>query len=183
MEHQRALRSLCDDELLHRLAELLRQSRLDEANLVVHIGEVDERRLYAREASPSMFAYCTEVLRLSEAEAYLRIAAARASREHPMLLAMLEDGRLHLSGIARLAPHLTRENREAVLARAAHKSKRQIEELVAELSPRGLRPSRRWHRPATRSSSRRTPSCGKNSSSTTAIRSATVGTTASRTSA
>jgi hypothetical protein len=32
---------------------------------------------------------CTEFLHLSEAEAYLRIAAARASREHPLLLTML----------------------------------------------------------------------------------------------
>jgi len=83
-----------------------------------------------------MFAYCTDVLHLSEAEAYLRIAAARASRKHPMLLVMLEEGRLHLSGIAKLAPHLTSTNCEDVLARAAHKSKREIEELVAELSPR-----------------------------------------------
>jgi hypothetical protein len=83
-----------------------------------------------------MFAWCTEVLHLSEAEAYLRIAVARASREHPMLLDMLRDGRLHLSGIARLAPHLTRENRQRLLERAAWKSKRQIEELIAEISPR-----------------------------------------------
>jgi len=83
-----------------------------------------------------MFAYCTEVLHLSEAEAYLRIAAARAAREHPLLLTMLADGRLHLTAIAKLAPHLTLENREALLKRAAHKSRREIEELVAELSPR-----------------------------------------------
>ena len=73
---------------------------------------------------------------LSEAEAYLRIAAARASREHPLLLTMLADGRLHLTAIAKLAPHLTLENREALLKRAAHRSRREIEELVAELSPR-----------------------------------------------
>jgi len=114
----------------------MRQSRRVESDLVAHIAEVDERRLYAREASPSMFAYCTEVLHLSEAEAYLRIAAARASREHPMLLAMLGDGRLHLTGIAKLAPHLTRENAEALLKQATHRSKRQIEELIAELAPR-----------------------------------------------
>jgi hypothetical protein len=36
----------------------------------------------------------------------------------------------------RLVPHLTVENRQAVLKRATHKSKRQIEELVAELEPR-----------------------------------------------
>jgi len=64
---------------------------------------------------PSMFAYCTEVLHLSEAESYLRIAAARAARKHPILLVMLGDGRLHLSGIAILAPHLTEQNCERVL--------------------------------------------------------------------
>ncbi len=130
------LRSVPDDELLRRLAEILRQSRRVEADLVAHIAEVDARRLYARSASPSMFLYATEVLHLSEAEAYLRIAAARASREHPVLLAMLADGRLHLTAIAKIAPHLTAENREGLLARAAHKSKREIEELVAEVSPR-----------------------------------------------
>ncbi len=136
MEHKRPLESISDDELLRRLSDLLRQSRRGEADLVAHIAEVDERRLYAREASPSMFAYCTDILHLSEAEAYLRIAAARASREHPPLLAMLADGRLRLSGIAKLAPHLTRENRDALLARATHKAKRQIEELIAEIAPR-----------------------------------------------
>jgi len=131
-----SLHAVPDDELLARLAELLRQSRRIESDLVAHVAEVDERRLYAREACPSMFAYCTEVLHLSEAEAYLRIAAARASREHPLLLDMLADGRLHLSGVGKLAPHLNRENAPALLARSAHKTKRQIEELIAELSPR-----------------------------------------------
>jgi hypothetical protein len=136
MESTHELKTIPDDELLRQLADLLRQSRHAEADLIAHIGEVDARRLYAREASPSMFAYCTEVLHLSEAEAYLRIAAARASREHPALLEMLADGRLHLTAVAKLAPHLTLENRESLLARATHKSKREIEELIAELAPR-----------------------------------------------
>jgi len=136
MESTHELKTIPDDELLRRLALLLRQSRRTEADLVAHIGEVDARRLYAREASPSMFAYCTEVLRLSEAEAYLRIAAARASREHPVLLEMLGDGRLHLTAVVKLAPHLSLENRESLLARGIHKSKREIEELIAGLAPR-----------------------------------------------
>ncbi|HSD27102.1 MAG TPA: hypothetical protein VLL75_07335 [Vicinamibacteria bacterium] len=119
----------------HRAYEILTHSRRVEKDLVAHIAEADERRLYAREAFPSMFAYCTEALHLSEAEAYLRIAAARASREHPMILAMLGDGRLHLTGIALLAPHLTADNRETLLRRATHRSKRQIEELIAEVAP------------------------------------------------
>ena len=136
MEFEHSLHAVTDDELLRRLGELVSQSRRVEADLVEHIGEVEERRLYAREASSSMFVYCTERLHLSEAEAFLRIRVARAARKHGVLLAMLRDGRLHLSGITLLAPLLTPDNRDAVLARATHRSKREIEQLVAELAPR-----------------------------------------------
>ena len=130
------LKSMSDDELLCRLSGLVQESRRVEADLVAHIAEVDARRLYAREACSSMFTYCTEVLHMSEAEAYLRIRVARASLKHPALLRMLEDGRIHLTGAAKLSPHLTEANREVVLPRAAHKSKAKIEELVVEIAPK-----------------------------------------------
>ena len=130
------VRTLTDDVLLGCTNDLVRQTRRSEASLIAHMGEVDARRLYLREAAASMFLYATRVLHLSEAEAYLRITVARAAREHPALLERLASGGLHLSAAALLAPQLTVENRDAVLARAVHKSKRQIEELVAELAPR-----------------------------------------------
>ncbi len=83
-----------------------------------------------------MFSYCTRVLHLSEHEAYARITVARAARRYPELLAMLDDGRLHLSGIAKLAPHLTDANHDQVLVRATHKTKAQIEALIAEIAPK-----------------------------------------------
>ncbi len=132
----KSLSRLSDDELLVRLSNVLKQSRRVESVLVAHIAEVDARRLFAREASSSMFKYATDVLHLAEAEAYLRIAAARASRRHPALLTMLDDGRLHLSGIAVLAPHLTDTNCEELLARATHKTKRELLVLVAEIAPK-----------------------------------------------
>ena len=139
MVNTRELKSLSNDELLRRLFDVLKQSRRVESELVAHIAEVDERRLYAREATPSMFMYCIEVLHLSEPEAYLRIHVARATRKHPVLLTMLADGRLHLSGIAELAPHLDKldgSTRDNVLKRATHKTKAEVKELVAELSPK-----------------------------------------------
>ena len=61
---------------------------------------------------------------------------ARASRRHPVLLTMLGDGRMHLSGIAELARHLTESNRDELLTRATHKTKDAIKELVAEIAPK-----------------------------------------------
>jgi len=136
MSIDHSLQTLPDDEVLRRLSGLVQLGRRNEAELVAHLAEVDERRLYTRSAAPSLFAYCTEVLHFSEPEACLRIAVARASKRHPVLLTMLAEGGIHLSGIATLAPHLTAENRDELLARATHRSKREIEELVAELSPR-----------------------------------------------
>ncbi len=136
MEPITSLRTIPDEELLRRLSGLARESRRIEAELVAHIAEVDRRQLYLEQASPSMFVYCTRTLGLTEAEAYLRIAAARASRAYPRLLPMLADGRLHLSGIERLAPKLTAENQHILLERAAYKTKRQIEELLADLEPK-----------------------------------------------
>ena len=132
----RSISRLSDDELLSRLSNAVKQSCSVESELVAHLGEVDKRRLYAREASSCLFNYCTDVLHLSEPVAQLRITAARASRRYPVILTMLEDGRIHLSAIGLLAKHLTDANYEEVLTRATHKSKRQIKELVAELAPK-----------------------------------------------
>jgi len=110
MEETRPLQSIPDDELLQRLAELMGQSRRAEADIVAHIAEVEERRLFARQAFPSMFAYCMDVLHLSEAEAYLRIATARASRKHPILLTMLADGRLCITRREARPPRWTRHH-------------------------------------------------------------------------
>ncbi len=97
-----------------------------------------------------MHKYGTDVLHLSEAEAYLRIAAARASRRYPALLTMLDDGRLHLSGIAVLAPYLTDTNCEELLARATHKTKRELLVLVAEIAPKPDVPPSIWKLPKRR---------------------------------
>ena len=64
MQPNANLDRLSDDELLRSLDALVSHSRRVEAGLVAHIGEVERRRLYAREASPSMFAYCRARLHL-----------------------------------------------------------------------------------------------------------------------
>jgi hypothetical protein len=141
MKLEVCLEALSDDLLIARLVDLLGRSRRAEAELIAHLAEVDARRLYLREACPSMHAYATVRLHLSDAEAYLRITVARLSRRFPVVLDMLAAGTLHLSGIARLAPHLRDEGGEALLARAAFLSKREIEHLIAEIAPQADAPS------------------------------------------
>jgi 5-methylcytosine-specific restriction endonuclease McrA len=70
---------------------------------------------------------------LSESAAYARITAARASRAFPGILTHLADGRVTLTSVSLLAAHLTDENHEALLRAASHKSRRDVERLVASL--------------------------------------------------
>src|SRR5207253_6283871 len=123
---------------LKRLAtrDLACRSCAVEADLLVHLAEIDERKLYLERAFSSMFAFCTRELGFSEGAAYNRILVARAARKLPALIDSIRTGRVHLAGLRLLAPHLTQENQELLLAKAAGRTKDEIAELVAALAPR-----------------------------------------------
>jgi hypothetical protein len=137
-----SLAHVSDSILLRDLRSLLSRERATTAELLAHLAEIDDRRLYAAAGHPSMFAWCVEELHLSEDSACKRIRAARAARQFPALFAMLADGRLHLSALVMLAPCLTPENSEGLLAAATHRSKAGIELLLAERFPRPDLPAR-----------------------------------------
>jgi hypothetical protein len=127
---------LPDDQLLAEVQRLAGREREATARLVAALAELDARRLYLGQGCSSMFTYCTRVLHLAEHAAYNRIEAARTARRFPVILTLLADGRVHLSAVRLLAPHLTEANHLDVLRQATHKSKREVELIVARLQPR-----------------------------------------------
>ena len=86
------LTHLRDDVLLRDLSALIARDRFTTALLLAYIAEVDTRKLYVAAGHPSMFAYCTEHLHLSESAAYRRIAAARAAQRFPALFSAIAEG-------------------------------------------------------------------------------------------
>lgn len=135
MEMQ-SLAKMTDVDLLRRVQVLAHDERRATTAFVAHLAEIENRKLYLGEACSSLFVYCTRVLHLSEHAAYNRIEAARAARRFPAVLASLEQGLVHLTAVRLLAPVLTDENHRELLTQATHKSKREVEELLARLRPR-----------------------------------------------
>ena len=79
---------------------------------------------------------------MSEDSAFKRIRAARAARDFPVILDAVAEGRLHLSAIVLLAPDLREGMGDELLAAAEHKTKAQVEELLARRFPREDVPTR-----------------------------------------
>ena len=131
-----SLSHLSDPALLRDLAATLARDRTSTADLIAHIAEFDGRKLYLPAAYPSTHAWCVGELHLCEQAAFKRILAARTARRFPAIFAALAQGRLHLSAVVLLAPYLTQDSADGLLAAATHKSKSGIERLLAERFPK-----------------------------------------------
>jgi 5-methylcytosine-specific restriction endonuclease McrA len=132
---------LSDRELLDATRHMVERESRTTAELLALLAELDARKLHLSEGYSSLFTYCTQALHLSEPAAYSRITAARAARRFPGILALLAEGAVTLTSVGLLAPHLTDENHDALLDAARHKSKRDVERLIACLHPQPDIPS------------------------------------------
>jgi len=124
------------DTLARRLSELAGDERAVQVEFLLHLEEFDRRQAWLEAGYPSLWEYCLRVLHLREGAAARRIRAMRVLRRLPDLAAPLRDGRLCLSTVGILDPVLTGENAEELVARAAFKTKTEVEELVVSLRPR-----------------------------------------------
>ena len=125
-----SLSHLSDPVLLRDLTCLVSRERFTIADVLAHIAEVDARKLYAPAGHSSMFVYCVKVLGFSEDETGKRIQAARAARQYPALFTALAEGKLHLTAVCLLAPHLTSETVDELIEEASHRSKSEIEDFL-----------------------------------------------------
>ena len=126
---------LSDCELLTATRRLVGRSNQLLAALLGHLSEVEARGIHRTRACSSLYTYCIYELRFSEDEAFRRVAASRLVRRFPALLDAVASGELHLTGLLMLGPHLTAENLREVLARAKHRTKKEIARLVRRLDP------------------------------------------------
>ena len=139
MQH---LGDLSNEELLVSFRARVRNANINEASIVVHLIEIEERRIDRDSACSSMWSYCVEREGFSESQAYTRLAAADVVRAFPLALGYLERGDIHLCGFVELRRVLTAGNHEELLREASGKSIRALKELIAARHPKPDVPSR-----------------------------------------
>jgi len=136
MSDRYRLTALGNDELVAALSKLVRRENALLSDMLAHLAELDERRLYLELGFTSMFAYCTDALGLCKSSAYRRIAAARVCRRYTEVFARVAAGELQTSVLAAISRYLTSENAGELFAACSRKSCEQVEELLAMRFPR-----------------------------------------------
>jgi hypothetical protein len=118
-----------------RLAELLQREHHALAEFLVALAAFDRERRWVELGHSSLFYFLTRELGLSAGAAYYRKTAAELIQRFPEVVEPLRDGRLCFTSVVELSKNLTPENRETVLPRFFHVSKREAKAITAELRP------------------------------------------------
>jgi len=126
---------LSDGELLETTRHLVGASNQILAALLLHLAEVETRGVHRTRACATLYTYCIYELRFSEDAAYRRVSATRFVQKFPAIVDAVASGELHLTGLLMIGPHLTPANVSDVLARAKHRTKKELGRLVRELDP------------------------------------------------
>ena len=130
------LSRLSDTRLLEATAALVRQRNTQTALIVAHLAVIARRQAYRPLGYSSLHRYCVHELHLSEHSAYKHGWAVRFARRLPPVLVSLAEGRVHLAGVCELARHMTTANAAELLDAATHRTRREIQEMIARRFPK-----------------------------------------------
>jgi hypothetical protein len=107
------IQNLSNSELERNLLSLVGEERKVLHLILLHIKEVDSRRLYLEKGRNSLFEYMVSDLGYSSSSAQRRIEGARLIREIPEISEKIKEGSLHLSQIGEFVRAIRQKESEA----------------------------------------------------------------------
>lgn len=111
-----------------RAQELAKTIHSSEVALLEVLQSLDASKGFRELTYPSLFAYATRALQLSEACAYQLITVGRKAREVPALQTALREGEITVSKAKSIAASITNENAAEWITRAKTESTRALEQ-------------------------------------------------------
>ncbi len=152
-EATKRLEKLTDEVLVATADQLVGVHRRATANLLACLVEVARRDLHLTDGASTLADWCMARWGMSEDQAWTYTKVVEVARKYPWALEMLADGRLSLSGVRALRPHLTDEVAEGRLREAAGKTRQELQLLMAKWAPRPDVPGQVRRLPVRRSES------------------------------
>ncbi len=138
-----SLQNLSDKALLTNTEILVARARELRTEILHHLREIERRRLYADLQQPSLFAYCVNILKYSNAQADRHIKAMRLLKELPQIEEKITSGELSLTSAAKVKEFFNQEEKVApmnleakmqVVKKLENKSTREVEKILLQQS-------------------------------------------------
>jgi len=131
------LSSLSDESLHTKTLEAAQCEKSATLTLLLHLQEIDQRRLYAEKGFPTLWAYVHECLGYSESQTSERVNSMRLMRKVPAIQKELSENKVTLTSLSKLATHVRRENASSaealqLLSEISGKTSRQVDQLLAK---------------------------------------------------
>jgi 5-methylcytosine-specific restriction endonuclease McrA len=130
-----ALKRLSSKALLAQIEKIRRREHLSTIEILLHLNELEHRKLHLTLGYSSLYDYCVKHLGYSSSGATRRVAVARCVRRHPEVLGLLRSRRLTVSGVSLIASALTNENKAELLTSIQGKTQSQIEAIASRYRP------------------------------------------------
>ena len=105
-------------------------------SILVHLVEIDRRRLYVPLGFSSLYEFCQGHLGYSESTACRRVILARFIRDYPQCFKALSSGRVSMTNLALVSKIITTDNADDILSRISGASKSDVKLLVSSRRPR-----------------------------------------------
>jgi 5-methylcytosine-specific restriction endonuclease McrA len=122
-------------EQTNEMASMLERERAGLADFLLAFSAFHAKKRWRELGYGSAFAYLRGEFKLSEGAAYNRIVAAELVDRMPEVEAAVRSGDLCFSTVNQVAKVLTPENKDELLPRFFHLSRRQAEQLAVSLRP------------------------------------------------
>ena len=107
-------KKISNQELISDFQKLVSSERKITHLVLLHILEIEQRRLYAEFGYESLFSYLTKHFGYGESSAYRRIQSARLLKHALQVSSLLESGSINLSQLTQVQKCIKTENKRGV---------------------------------------------------------------------
>ena len=147
------LKSVPETKLREDTKRLVNEERRIGLDVLHHLKEIDDRKLFAKWNYSSLYDYCQVELKYAGGSAHRRIASMKLLREIPHYESKLQDGSVNATTLSQVHGFLVQEKRQLgktysiekkteLLKQIEDKSEKQTERLLVSLSPELARPEK-----------------------------------------
>jgi len=124
-------------DLIKEIKAAVKEEKKFTAIILKHLINIEKRKIYLDHDCPSLYKFCIKILGYSDAEAAVRVKAARLLRATPTVEKEIQQGTLNLSNASKLQtfflenPKLKEDKKTEIIEKVLTKTCRQTEIILA----------------------------------------------------